>query len=353
MAASAPAKDKKKNGPAPLVPPDEQFWKRYSPHHEASLSIAGSIALHALAVGTMILFAVYLAALFLRPNRSLPIEPVRLAISGGGGQKSGVDGGKGVGGVAEDIGVTDKNPQPGEDDAAPRPSLTPAEIKKAETAFDPDSFRRINKSDTGKTLARLEDSVREKLRSSLNAGAKGEGGTGSGGGKGTGSGKGVGPGTGAGTSALSQREKRMLRWHMKFTANTGPDYLAQLRGLGAVLAFPISETQYKLVRDLNPGGPLLDEDISSLNRIYWFDENPQSVRDILSTLGAKISPAPARFVAFMPKSLEDQLHEMEKSYVKKVLRKPLVEDRIEETLFRVVRDGKGGYKPELISVTMR
>ena len=48
----------------------------------------------------------------------------------------------------------------------------------------------------------------------------------------------------------------MLRWHMRFTANTGQEYLAQLRGLGAILAIPVKEqpaVEYKVVRDLPQG----------------------------------------------------------------------------------------------------
>ena len=36
--------------PKPLVPPDERFWKRYSPHHEMELASAASVTLHVLLV---------------------------------------------------------------------------------------------------------------------------------------------------------------------------------------------------------------------------------------------------------------------------------------------------------------
>ena len=84
---------------------------------------------------------------------------------------------------------------------------------------------------------------------------KGQGGIGSGGGKGSGSGTGEGIGVGSGKSKLNDREKRMLRWHMRFTANSGQEYLDQLRGLGAILAVPVverPEPQYKVIRNLTP-----------------------------------------------------------------------------------------------------
>ena len=69
-------------------------------------------------------------------------------------------------------------------------------------------------------------------------------------------------------------------------------------------------------------------------------------------LGLNLQPVPARFVAFMPEKLEEQLFAMERRYVEKVMRQPFIEDRINETEFRVVPVG-GGYRPELIRVSMR
>jgi hypothetical protein len=71
----------------PRTPPEEQFWKRYSPHGEAPLSLAGSLGLHALAFGGLLLFGVYLVNLLVKPQRNIPVEPVRLA--GGGGAPGG------------------------------------------------------------------------------------------------------------------------------------------------------------------------------------------------------------------------------------------------------------------------
>ena len=231
--------------------------------------MAGSVALHILIAGGMVLFGVYLASLFYKPVRTLPIEPVRI-VSGGGGAKNGVaGGGKAAPGTgAEDVGpeATAELTQPGEVDAPPRPALAEAKVKELNEKFDPDAVRIIAKSETGKALAGLQASVRDKLSKGLASakagsgggpGDKGEGGPGGGGGKGKGTGPGEGDGVGPGKATLSKREKRMLRWHMRFTANSGPEYLAQLRGLGAILAFPVTEgadPQYKVVRDLRRGG---------------------------------------------------------------------------------------------------
>jgi hypothetical protein len=353
MSTSAPVKDKKKGDPTSLVPPDEQFWKHYSPHGEAPLSLAGSVAVHALAVGGLMLFAFYLASLFYKTTRSLPIDPVRLDLGGGGGKKTGVGDGPGIGHGSE-IGEKSDDNQPGEEEAPRRPALNDAQVEKIKENYSTDDVRTIQKSETGRALARLEDSIASKLRDGLNPG-KGRGGKGKGGGYGTGTGTGDGPGVGAGKATLSKREKRMLRWNMRFTATTGLEYLAQLRGLGAILAFPVTtgrEPKYKVVRDLRPGGKMLDEDLSKINRIYWFDDKPASVRDVLGALRVKLGSVPVRFVAFMPEELEKQLFDMERGYVERVLKRTFDEDKIDETQFRVV-PAAGGYRPELISVSMR
>jgi hypothetical protein len=354
MANSTPVSDKKKADPTPLIPPEEQFWKRYSPHGEAPLSVAGSFAVHALVAGGMILIAFYVASLFARSTGSLPIEPVRLDTGGGGGKPTGVGDGPGVGSGPQ-IGENAEENVSGDQESTRRPTLDAAEAKKIQQNFAPEDFRAISQSETGKALARLDEGLASKLRDGLNPG-RGKGGRGSGGGKGTGTGTGTGPGTGSGTATLTQREKRMLRWNMRFTANTGSEYLAQLHGLGAILAFPVNEgpkASYKIVRDLRAGGKLLDEDVSKIDRIYWFDTKPRSVIDILNALGIRMRRIPNQFVAFMPKELENQLFEMERGYVERVLKKTFEEDRIEETQFRVVPTGRGGYRPELISVTMK
>jgi hypothetical protein len=359
---TAPSTQSQPTGNTALLPPEEQFWKRYSPHGEAPLSWAGSFTVHALMGGALLLFGVYLASVLFPPSRTLPIEPVRVLPGGGGPRAVGDARANGTG--SEDTGPTRNEDAllPGQEDNAPkRPALSKVEADKVTEKFDPASVRLIQDTDTGRAYARLQDAVRDRLK--LNDGrapSKGRGGLGKDGGKGPGSGTGVGPGTGTGKAkvSLSIREKRMLRWHMRFLARNGPEYLAQLRGLGAILAIPVREgpkPEYKIVRDLRPGAQLLDEDISTIQRIYWIDDKPSSVRDIIDALNlkSKLEHMPRRFVAFMPEKLEESLYKMEKRYAENVLGlRPFNEDRIDETNFRVVGTASG-YRPELLSVTLR
>src|SRR5829696_9137523 len=91
----------------PAAPPQEQFWKRYSPHGEAPLSVAGSLALHLTAGGFLLLAGLFLLANFGSPRTTLPVEPVGLA-PGGTGKPAGVPGAAGVEGrPVEDPGDKD------------------------------------------------------------------------------------------------------------------------------------------------------------------------------------------------------------------------------------------------------
>jgi hypothetical protein len=360
MATSAPAKGTATKGPsspAELVPPDESLWQRYSPHGEAPISAAASVALHVLAFGGLLLFGAYVAALFLKSNRSLPVEPVRLELPGGGGGAKG-GAGEGPGFGPEDTGEGEKadQPQVGKFDAPPQPALTRPEREQRKQVFDTAAVRYLAENDTDavRAYSRLEESMRRKLSDGLKPGP-GEGGPGTGGGKGTGKGTGKGEGYGPGDgrkATLSQREKRMLRWHLRFPANSAREYLAQLQQLGAILAIPVregAEPQYKIVRKLLARPTeLLDEDVAKLDYIYWIDDKKGSVDEVMVELGVPYRPR--RFVAFMPHELEQKLFEREKEHMKAKYGS-FNEDRIYETRFLV--DFRLPDKFRLIQMTLK
>src|SRR5438067_9637644 len=84
------------NGPAvkdkkALTPPEERFWQRYSPHHEAPLSGVGSFVLHGLVLGILILgYTLLNQRREAESNRLVTMDVVQL--EGGG---SGFEGGGG------------------------------------------------------------------------------------------------------------------------------------------------------------------------------------------------------------------------------------------------------------------
>jgi hypothetical protein len=150
-------------------------------------------------------------------------------------------------------------------------------------------------------------------------------------------------------AVLTQRQKRMLRWTLHFNTNNGPDYVGQLHGLGAILAIPVQERPepvYKVVSDLaRRPARLLPEDVSKIQRIYWIDNNPQSVGDAMAALGLPLRPS--YFVAFLPEEVENRLFELEKAQARG---RP--EDDIHETRFRVKAVG-GRCEVEFVSISFK
>ena len=361
MTQAASTSDKTGDRPAnqPLVPPDESMWKRYSPHGELPLSGAGSLTLHLLVFGLMLLSAWLAYSVFGRTNRSLPVEAVRLDLGGGGGDTRASGTGEGRGQKVEEAGAKNEQPATPEPNDTARPDLPKTDPgPRLPFKFDDVAKRYIQRSDTASSRA-IQELEKANIRVRLPDGKEarqGKGGTGSGGGSGAGEGTGVGGGKGEGLGNLTQREKRMLRWSMLFNTASGPDYVSQLQGLGAILAIPVREDangrDYRLIHDLAARpAKLVNEDISKIQRIYWIDDKEQSVRDVLTVLGVRLPRVPSHFVAFMPEELEKKLFELEKDYLKK--HNPgHSEDDILETRFRINRTGKG-YEPQVIEVKVK
>src|SRR5262245_34114773 len=93
MAAEKMVLDSPSKAPGrPLVPPDEKFWKRYSPYHEAPLSGVSSTMLHILVIGLLLL----ILKLKLDKDEMPPVnvDGVRIVprVGGGGGTPGGGDG---------------------------------------------------------------------------------------------------------------------------------------------------------------------------------------------------------------------------------------------------------------------
>jgi hypothetical protein len=337
----------KANAEQPRVPPDEQFWVRYSPHHEFPLSTVTSFALHVLVIGLLLLCAFVLVAN--KPVNQVPVEVVHFAGGGGDPRADGPGPGRAV------VPPVEEGAKPGTDTTPPekRPGIETPGVKPV-IEFD-DNARRAISVRTGPTDSRALINLMDRLHSTFGPPQKpgpGQGGPGDSGGLGEGHGPGTGPASGPGTGKahLTQREKRMLRWTMHFNTDTGRDYLAQLAGLGAFIAVPIRETSggsdYELIREpLKTPVMLLKEDVNALNRIFWFESDRQSVRDVMQALGLTLRPS--HFVAFLPEELENTLFKLERE---KAGTRP--EDDILETHFRV-RHANGRYFPELQSIQFR
>ncbi len=349
MATNSP--DSKNNKPKPaaakkeLLPPDEKFWQRYSPHHEFPLSATSSVFLHILVFG---LIALVLSSSLFAFFREKPIEVDAIVIAGGGGNPLGVGSGPGDGVIptGPEAAAKEKPPEViGKDlptEQLKKPELKPVQL--TDLPSDPNAKRPIEPEthSLGK-LSEVGKNAKARLEGIL--AGYGKGGTGSGGGKGRGTGTGEGDLSGPGKGTLGVREKRQLRWTMIFNTRSGNDYANQLNGLGAFIAILNPSGEYLVIRNLK-ARPVRGEieDLRQINRIYWVDDKPQSVNSLAVALG--IRSTPDHIVAFFPVDLEKELLEKEMKYFKGK------EDDIEETFFKVVERG-GRYETVVTEVRRR
>jgi hypothetical protein len=320
-------------------PPEEAFWQRYSPNHEFPLSSATSITVHVLAIAFMVMSGWLLATFGLGGNKMLDLDTI--VIAGGGGSREGEGNAPG-----------DRPPVSGQEDVEkqetkPGTAVPPTEALKTPTLDplnvspeDEDSARRINQTSAAvRGLTKLNEDARKKIFN-LTGPGKGQGGSGSGGGKDTGKDIGEGKFSGAGKSTFNQRQKRVLRWVMKFNTLNGNDYRKQLQGLGAILAFPQPEGGYRVYRNLNLPVKGEIEDLSTINRIFWVDEKPESIASLSQAM--RLDPPDGPIIAFFPLELEAKLLQLELGYRGKK------EEDINETTFKIESRGGGSYVPRVV-----
>ena len=327
-----------------VKPPDERFWVRYSQHHELPISSLASVAWHTFGLVIIVLIAFVVS--FSRTD-DMPIENV--SFPGGGGNPLGVGPGPGVGssgGLVEAAKPRElpKDARTGEKADPNQPlEVSPTDLFVGITD-DPEAQRQIAKiaergTDALDRLNKLDKGLRDAL-------GKGLGGPGSGGGKGSGVGTGVGEGEGLG-GKINARTKRRLRWTMMFSTSSGQDYVRQLQTLGATLAVNTPpEGEVKIIRNLFARPVKLEsEDLGKLmrERIYWVDDDRESVTKLSRVLGLDF--VPERVGAFFPKELENQLLLKELAYQNKR------EEQIRETRFQIMM--KGGGKYEILVVDQR
>jgi hypothetical protein len=327
----------------PLIPPDEDFWQRYSPHHEFPLSLSSSGVVHITVFGLMVLGGILGARWYSGSN----VDVDTIEIAGGGGQ---------IGGFGDK--TTGPNLQPQEAaknvaENAPKQELAPQEsLKQVDSTpqplIKPDQplVRPIEESiGLGKNLDEVGKKAMEKLALLQQGGtiSKGRGGSGEGGGLGKGRGTGIGDLEGAGRMKITKRQQRQLRWVMKFNIRMPEDYARQLQGLKAILAIPIAgkEKEFEVIENLSqrPVKPKV-KDVTEINRIYWVDDRRESVASLARVLG--VDPVPPYFVAFFPAELEQKLLEKELAAARG---KP--EEKIRETQFEVQLTKKG-YEPFVV-----
>ena len=333
---------------SPKFPPEDAFYTRDSPHHEMPLSTVTLIAIHVLVIGLLIIGGIVIVRLNWGADPG-PVAVDALAMEGGGGgHPQGVRNGPGDGAFAGPDAPDEPLPEPDdhyEVTDKPREQLKEArqEAKKLPEFKDEVGQRLIDQGgqEVDKIL-RMKSDLREKLNKGLAAG-KGKGGAGSGGGEGTGQGTGSGGAVGPGNGGNhNPRVDRVMRWTLLFNTRDGNDYRNQLQDFGAIIAIPDPKNPdgYLVMRRLSPAPvQALPEDVSKIQRIYWYDTKPASVHSLSAVLG--IAPPP-EFIVFFPGEFEEKLLRLELGYRGKK------ESELTETRFEIRRMG-GHYEPVVIS----
>src|SRR5205085_2517874 len=149
----------------PLVPPEERFWVRYSPHHEFPWSTVSSVALHLIGAGLVALVVLDLLG-WGRDSKPLPLQPVML------GDDKPEGAGAGTGGQPpesrteraqdEPRAATPSVPDlPKEDDKIAKPATDPAAVPREP---NPGLSRLIAEANASQSaLSKLDKAVQEKL----------------------------------------------------------------------------------------------------------------------------------------------------------------------------------------------
>jgi hypothetical protein len=322
--------------------PAQQFWRRYSPHHELPLSGISSIAMHVFIGGLVIIAAVWWSRSKAENDKPLSFGTLEIADDGDAIKGETKETGRQPEGQIADTPITSSTksgpvipPLPIE----PKPSLD-LPIKESP---DYESIIKDNKI-AGERIANMPP-FEKGLLDNLN----GKGGPNRDPGREDkpGPNKNPPPGDPNGPPNIKNvHVERQLRWTMNFNTRDGVDYAKQLQDLGAKVAVPLKgeKSKYLLINDLaKPKKTETVEDLASLKLIWWTDDKARSVEELAKTL--EIKPVPSIIIAFFPRDLEDRLVEMELAYAKKNDHKSV--DEIAETTFQVKRS-KNKYDPVVV-----
>lgn len=138
---------------------------------------------------------------------------------------------------------------------------------------------------------------------------------------------------GSGGSGGTGRAGRAARWVLTFNTSNPQDYLRQLGGLGADVAFPGAGGKYKYFTDLAGTPTSSMRDLDRENRIYWMDDS--SYYEVARLLGVQADV----MIAFLPTPLEEKMSKLEMARARE--RGVTREEDIIQTVFEYVNRGGG------------
>ncbi|HWY86765.1 MAG TPA: hypothetical protein VNX28_08570 [Gemmataceae bacterium] len=343
-------KDKK----TPLLPPEEKFWERYSPHHELPLAGVTSFFIHGLVIGIMVLAAFWY--LFQRDSETnKPPSMDMVQVAGGGDAFAGKGG---------EPGLPGDNPMPTEfvpspmtnvKETSPNSDTNLKDAPPMELDIPAVSFAQDAKQDVESVLAKMEKEASEQAKkdtapvqqpkktagSGNPKGIGGKGGSGGGPGKGT---KGSGLGSGGLGGRQTKAEIYARRWGFAVTG-VAKDHIAWYIAMGVKVAIRAPNGQdFLFIQDLRrrpvdlvPGIIPDPKDV-----VTWENKLPASLERLAVEL--KLKYVPRDVIISLPKERQERLAEEELRFAQKMGRRS---DQIVFTTFDFqLRDGH--YEPMVV-----
>jgi hypothetical protein len=346
------------------VQPEEVFWRKYSPHHEALLSGVGSFVVHGLVVG--ILFLAGLSLLWARQSEELrPPNMDAVMVEGGG------DGFEGGGSEPAADGSPDGSNKTENVDGPPKtPQETPIASKdKLEDPLTPPQFdippvagndagELVQNAEVAASLQEISAEVERDMKIVRPKKSVGPVGTPNGTGKKTGKGglggnvggpgKGNKKGPGTGTSGGFGRKKtkqEILAWRWRFDlSGDGKEHADKLDAMGVTLAFADQAGKFLVARNLKRRP--VDARRESLepykDAVKWYNTRAESILGLAREI--QLPFVPRYVVLLLPKEREEKMAEAERRYAESRGRKV---STVSATWFDF-RPQNGAYEPVVI-----
>jgi hypothetical protein len=340
----------------PLLPPDETFWQRYSPHHELPLAGMTSLFAHGMVIGLIVLAALLMMFNWESDAGKPPTMDV-VQISGLGDGMGGAGAEPGAPGDAqpmqkEYVPNLMKDPPEASADAipnlkeAPKKEFQVPEITPVKPANDIENLLNNLEKEANDQAKKESAKGTAKLVPPGTGNPKGVGGQG---GSGGGPGKGVkGPGLGSGGPLgrkATNAEIYAMRWEFNLESSTASggqkEHVAKLTAMGVIVAFIDANGTAHFVQDLRrrpvslkPGS--MDKYKDS---VQWKNTSPDSVFHLAKEL--RLPFMPIMEIILLPKDREQLIADEETRFAQSAGRDP---KSIQKTWFDF-RLRNGVYEP--------
>jgi hypothetical protein len=306
-----------------ILSPDDSFWQRYSPHHEAPVAAAIALTLYGLALGVMLLIA--WTTLLARTSEASrpPNMDVVYAMGepdgGGGGEPAPL--GQPDGEQEAPAPKIEANPAKTEEKFPAVPSIPVTDVPETVLDKTPDPAT----DSVGEDLERIDKEVKKTAKPAPKAVAqnppkggkrKGPRGLPDGvaGGKGPGGFGGGPPGKGGPRGiALTKQQVYAQRWRFDMSGN-GKEHAAKLAAAGVILIVHDRFGGYGVLRDLRkrPAVPMPENLFALRNAVQWTNNKQDSLFGLATEL--QLNAVPVAVTILLPKEREEKMAEAEAAY---------------------------------------